>query len=53
MNKVILVALFLGVVFSTVVPRTGPVESHVPLSFKVQLKDDPKTRWGPIIKAFQ
>jgi hypothetical protein len=53
MNKVILVALFLGVVFSTVVPRTGPVESHVPLSFKVQLKDDPHTRWTPIIKAFQ
>lgn len=53
MNKVILVTLFLGVVFSTVVPRTGPVESHVPLTYKVQIKDDPRTRWAPIIKDFQ
>jgi hypothetical protein len=53
MTKVILVALLVGIALSTVVPRAGPVESHVPLTYKVQLSDSPKVRWAPVIRDFK
>jgi hypothetical protein len=31
--------------FSTVVPHVGPIESHAPLTFKVNLEDPPLVRW--------
>lgn len=37
---------------STVIPRTGPIDSHPPTSYKVQVDDPPLVRWGPIIKDY-
>ena len=48
-----LLLLLASLAQSTVVPRTAPLDTHVALNFKVQIKDDPKTRWAPIIKAYQ
>jgi len=52
MKTLLLLAFVLAMVFATVVPHVGPVESHKPLTYKVQLKDDPKTRWAPVIRDF-
>jgi len=52
MKSAIFTALFLICAFSTVVPHVGPIESHAPLTYKVHLEDDPKTRWAPIIRDF-
>lgn len=52
MKSAILAALFIIFTLSTVVPHVGPIETHAPLTYKVHLEDDPKTRWGPIIRDF-
>lgn len=36
----------------TVVPRVGPVHSHVPLTYKVSLDDTPKQRWTQIVHDY-
>lgn len=38
--------------FSTVVPRVGPIDSHAPLTYKVQIDDPASKRWAPIIRDF-
>ena len=43
-------AVLLVVLQATVVPRIEPLDTHVPLTYKVQVKDDPKTRWAPVIR---
>jgi hypothetical protein len=53
MSKLIATLCLLAVALATVVPHVGPVESHKPLTYKVNLEDDPKTRWGPIILDFK
>jgi hypothetical protein len=45
MKKLILSVLVLALVHATVVPHIGPIETHVPLTFKVQIDDPPLTRW--------
>jgi hypothetical protein len=37
--KSVLIALFVIVISSTVVPHPGPVHSHVPRTYKVSLDD--------------
>lgn len=53
MNKIIIAVAILIVAYSTVVPRVGPIESHKPLIYKVQIKDPPRVRWAPIIRDFK
>jgi hypothetical protein len=53
MNKLFISALLLAVALATVVPRVGPIESHAPLTYKVNLADPPKVRWAPIIKDYK
>ena len=54
MKRVVLAfSVLLVLTLSTVVPRVGPVESHYPLVYKVQITDSPKVRWGPIMKDFK
>jgi hypothetical protein len=53
MGKLIVVAVLLVLSLSTVVPRVGPIESHAPLAYKVNLADPPKVRWAPIIRDYQ
>lgn len=52
MKSATLAALLIVCAFTTVVPHVGPIESHAPLTYKVNLEDDPKTRWAPIIRDF-
>ena len=37
---------------TTVVPHVGPIESHIPLIYKVSLNDPPEVRWAPIARDF-
>lgn len=54
MSKIILlIAAILALALCTVVPRVGPIETHAPLVYKVQINDPPKVRWAPIIKDFK
>ena len=39
MGKLIVAALLLALAIATVVPRVGPIESHAPLSYMVNLED--------------
>lgn len=53
MKSLIVVGLLVALAIATVVPHPGPVESHPPLTYKVQLSDSPKVRWGPVIRDFK
>ena len=53
MGKLIVAALLLALAISTVVPRVGPIDSHAPLAYKVNLADPPKVRWAPIIRDYK
>jgi len=48
----ITLAILSSIVASTVVPRVSPIETHVPLSYNVQIDDPPEVRWAPIIKDY-
>lgn len=50
--KAIIVTLLLAVALAEVIPHPGPVDSHAPLTYKVQISDPPMTRWAPIIKDY-
>lgn len=52
MVKTTILALLLCLACATVVPHVGPIESHVPLTYKVSLNDPPEVRWAPIVKDF-
>jgi acid ceramidase/N-acylethanolamine-hydrolysing acid amidase len=52
MNFCLITVLLLAIAHATVVPHVGPVETHVPLTFKVQIDDPPLVRWKPIIASF-
>lgn len=51
-TKLLLVLALLTLSLSTVIPRLGPIDSHKPLTYKVQINDPPMTRWAPIIRDF-
>ncbi len=52
-ESVLTLLCLLGIVTATVVPHFGPIESHTPLTYKVNLEDSPLVRWGPIIRDYQ
>lgn len=54
MNSGSLIAIFCLALLSTatVIPRTGPIDSHPPTSYQVQIDDPPLTRWAPIIRDY-
>lgn len=43
----------LEIALSTVVPHVGPIESHSPLTYKVNIEDPPLVRWAPIVRDYQ
>ena len=53
MGKLIVAALLLALAIATVVPRVGPIESHAPLSYRVNLEDPIKVRWAPVIRDYK
>lgn len=50
--KLIIVALLLALVTSTVVPHVGKVKSHAPRTYKISLDSSLEERWAPIIKDY-
>lgn len=50
--RLFLFVVLLVFVTATVIPRTGPIDTHIPLTYKVQIDDPPLKRWEPIIKDF-
>ena len=51
MKSLIIVAM-VCLAAAEVIPHFGPVESHVPLNYKVQISDPPLIRWAPMLKDF-
>lgn len=51
MHLIVLVTL-VTLAITTVVPRVGPIDTHIPLNYKVQIDDPPLTRWAPMIRDF-
>lgn len=53
--KLVLLIIFLTlqITLSTVVPHVGPIESHAPLTYKINLEDPPLVRWAPIVRDYQ
>jgi hypothetical protein len=52
MKTVLTIFCLLVATWATVVPRVGPVHSHVPLTYKVSLDDPPIKRWTQVVKDF-
>ena len=53
MKKIVITLIsFIFLASSTVIPRIGPIETHIPLTYKVQIDDPPMIRWAPIIRDF-
>lgn len=50
--KLILIAILLVLVTSTVVPHIGKVKSHAPRTYKISLDATLEERWAPIIKDY-
>jgi len=50
--KLLILALFLTVSLAEIIPHPGPVDSHAPLTYKVQISDPPSKRWAPIIRDY-
>lgn len=53
MLKNILIALLASLALSTMVPHVGPVDSHSPLTYKMELNDPPLKRWEPIWRDYK
>ncbi len=51
--RLIVLGALLVLTLSTVVPHEGPIDSHVPLVYKVSLNDPPEVRWAPIVRDFK
>lgn len=52
MQQVLILVVLVILGTATMVPHVGPVESHVPLLYKVSLNDPPEVRWAPIARDF-
>ena len=51
--KVILIALLCGIALTTMVPHVGPIDSHAPLTYKMELNDPPLKRYAPIWRDYK
>ena len=51
-RPIIVLTVLLVLLSATVIPRPGPIDSHVPLTYKVQIDDPPLVRWAPIVRDF-
>jgi hypothetical protein len=50
--KLVALAVLLAVTACTMVPHVGPVDTHVPRTYKMELNDSPLTRWAQIAKDY-
>ena len=49
----ILLALLLTLALANVHPHPDPITTHIPKSYKVDVDEDPMTRWAPIIQDYK
>ena len=52
MKGVLLAISIILIAYSEVIPRIRPIDSHAPLTYKVQISDPPMTRWAPLIRDY-
>ena len=50
--KIALIALLAVLSAATMVPHVGPVDTHIPKVYKMELNDSPEQRWAPIAKDY-
>ena len=50
--KIVVLAIFVALACCTMVPHFGPVETHVPRTYKMELNDPPLKRWAQITKDY-
>ena len=53
MLKIVLVMVMVAFSAATMVPHVGPIDSHAPLTYKMELNDPPIKRWEFIYKDFK
>jgi len=53
MVKITLLVVLVGLACCTMVPHVGPVDTHVPKTYKLELTDDPQTMWAPIYRDYK
>lgn len=51
-NLLLILTAIVLLASATVIPRVGPIDSHPPVTYKVQINDPPLIRWAPIIRDF-
>ena len=51
-QRAAIVLLLAVLTTSTVIPRVGPIDTHIPVTYKLQIDDPPLVRWTPILKDF-
>ena len=52
MNTVVLFVLLTWTITGTMVPHVGPIDSHVPITYKMELNDPPEVRYAPMWRDF-
>ena len=50
--KVVTIILLIALATATMVPHVGPVDTHVPRVYKMELNESPEVRWAPIMKDY-
>ena len=53
MMKITLLLLLVTLSISTMVPHVGPVDSHEPRTYKMELNDPPLKRWAFIWRDYK
>jgi acid ceramidase/N-acylethanolamine-hydrolysing acid amidase len=52
MKSMLVLAILMGVGLATVIPHVGPIVTHTPLTYRVNLEDPPEVRWAPMIQDY-
>jgi hypothetical protein len=53
MMKITVLVVLLGLSCCTMVPHIGPVDTHVPRTYKMELNDPPETMYAPIWRDYR
>ena len=51
--KYLLSLLLITLTMTTMVPHVGPVQTHIPKVYEINLEDSPEVRWAPLIKDYK
>ena len=51
-NSLLLLLSLIFLTTATMVPHLPPIDSHIPLTYRVSIDDPPETRWRNIIHDY-